>query len=140
MRKRFHKRVATSWPFSRLLLKKTSFILASQMSTDQAGRGCVEPTFHGLRKAQLCRRKSKWFSVEIKNYDILPRLATFGLSSLGMFMTFHSMGDIAHFMTNTSLYRNKSIYKRNSNKNDKPIPDSQFDIYLMKNSSKQHKN
>lgn len=102
MRKTFHNLVATSWPFRRLLLKRASPVLASQLSTDQTGRACVQPTFHGLHKAQLCKRKSNWFCVEIKNYGILPRLATFGLS-LQMFMTFHSMGNIAYFMINITL-------------------------------------
>lgn len=51
----------------------------------------------------VVQRKSDWFSVEIKNYDTLPKLGIFDLSSLQMFMTFHSVGDIAHFMTNTSF-------------------------------------
>lgn len=53
--------------------------------------------------SSVVQRKSDLFSVELKNYDILPRLGTFGLSGLQMFMTFHGMGDIAHFMTNTSF-------------------------------------
>lgn len=35
------------------------------------GKACVLPSFHGLYKAQLCRRKQNWFCIKIKNYDVL---------------------------------------------------------------------
>lgn len=56
-----------------------------------------------------------------------------------MFMTSHSMGDIAHFNANTSLSANKSIYKCNTNKHDQTLLDSPFYIQLMKNIPRQHK-
>lgn len=35
------------------------------------GRACVLPTFHGLYKTQLSRRKQNWFCIEKKNHDLL---------------------------------------------------------------------
>lgn len=90
-----HKLAASSWPFSRLLLKR-----ASPTWAGWRGRVCVQSTFHGLPAVQ---KEITLVWCWCMNYGRLSGLAMLGLSTLQMLMTSHSTEDFAHSIANTAL-------------------------------------